>query len=442
MRWRPLPGATSSEIASAAGLNERYVREWLGGMVSADIVEYEPQSKTYTVPAHHLPALTRAGGLDNVARMTQHIAQLGEVEQDIIGCFRNGGGLDYSRFPRFHALRAEEVREIFDNAVVDKILPLADDLPARLRAGIDIADFGCGSGHAINLLAKTFPESRCTGYDFSTEALRTGQAEAAELGLSNVTFKAQDLAQLDIAEAFDAILVFDAIHDQAQPGQGAGQHPSGPSARRGAPDGGRQGIEQPRGQPGHPLGLLAVHRLDDALHDGVTVRRRRGLGTAWGEQLAVSMLGDAGFPRCRWPASTSTRSTTTTSRASELISTGALRRPHPPLRRSGHQLQHVGFDARRNLGEWCLERLHVTVRGQAEAKCRRLTRGQAEGRGDGTAVGVHRAILAVSRPLLSASQITDSEFSAAVRCSYRVKARSSRAPYEQDMTSSRCPDRA
>ena len=271
-----LPGATSSEIASAAGLNERYVREWLGGMVSADIVEYEPQSKTYTVPAHHLPALTRAGGLDNVARMTQHIAQLGEVEQDIIGCFRNGGGLDYSRFPRFHALRAEEVREIFDNAVVDKILPLADDLPARLRAGIDIADFGCGSGHAINVLAKTFPESRCTGYDFSTEALRTGQAEAAELGLSNVTFEAQDLAQLDIAEAFDAILVFDAIHDQAQPGQGAGQHPSGPSARRGAPDGGRQGIEQPRGQPGHPMGFLAVHRLDDALHDGVIVRRRRG----------------------------------------------------------------------------------------------------------------------------------------------------------------------
>ena len=212
-----LPGATSSEIASAAGLNERYVREWLGGMVSADIVEYEPQSKTYTVPAHHLPALTRAGGLDNVAKMAQHIALLGEVEQDIIGCFRNGGGLGYSRYPRFHAVRAEEVRAIFDSAVVDKILPLADGLPARLRAGIDIADFGCGSGHAINVLAKTFPESRCTGYDISADALQTGQAEATELGLTNVTFKAQDLAQLEIADAFDAILVFDAIHDQAQP---------------------------------------------------------------------------------------------------------------------------------------------------------------------------------------------------------------------------------
>ena len=292
-----LPGATSSEIASAAGLNERYVREWLGGMVSADIVEYEPQSKTYTVPPHHLPTLTRAGGLDNVARMTQYIAQLGEVEQDIIGCFRNGGGLDYSRFPRFHAVRAEKVREMFDNALVDKILPLADELPARLRAGIDIADFGCGSGHAINLLAKTFPESRCTGYDFSTEALETGQTEATQMGLSNVTFKAQDLAQLDIAEAFDTILAFDAIHDQAQPAKVLA------NIHRALRPGGvflmvdvkaSSNLEDNRTIPWASwlYTVSTMHCMTVSLSEGGA-----GLGTAWGEQLAVSMLGDAGFPR-------------------------------------------------------------------------------------------------------------------------------------------------
>jgi SAM-dependent methyltransferase len=290
-----LPGATSSEIASGAGLNERYVREWLGGMVSADIVEYEPQSKTYTVPAHHLPALTRAGGLDNVARMTQYIGQLGEVEQDIIGCFRNGGGLDYSRFPRFHTVRAEEVRAIFDNAVVDKILPLADDLPARLRAGIDIADFGCGSGHAINLLAKTFPASRCTGYDFSTEALQTGQTEAAEMGLSNVTFRAQDLAQLDIAEAFDAILVFDAIHDQAQPAKVLANihqalRPGGVLLMVDVKA--SSNLEDNRAIPWASwlYTVSTMHCMTVSLSDGGA-----GLGIAWGEQLAVSMLGDAGF---------------------------------------------------------------------------------------------------------------------------------------------------
>jgi SAM-dependent methyltransferase len=294
-----IPGATSSEVASAAGLNERYVREWLGGMVSADIVEYEPQSKTYTVPAHHLPALTRAGGLDNVAKMAQHIALLGEVEQDIIGCFRNGGGLGYSRYPRFHAVRAEEVREIFDSAVVDKILPLADDLPARLRAGIDIADFGCGSGHAINLLAKTFPESRYTGYDFAADALQTGEAEAKELGLSNVTFKAQDLAQLDIAETFDAILVFDAIHDQAHPAKVLA------NIHRALRPGGvflmvdikaSSNLEDNREIPWASwlYTVSTMHCMTVSLSEGGA-----GLGTAWGEQLAVSMIGDAGFTEVR-----------------------------------------------------------------------------------------------------------------------------------------------
>jgi SAM-dependent methyltransferase len=294
-----IPGATSSEVASAAGLNERYVREWLGGMVSADIVEYEPQSKTYTVPAHHLPALTRAGGLDNVAKMAQHIALLGEVEQDIIGCFRNGGGLGYSRYPRFHAVRAEEVREIFDSAVVDKILPLADDLPARLRAGIDIADFGCGSGHAINLLAKTFPESRYTGYDFAADALQTGEAEAKELGLSNVTFKAQDLAQLDIAETFDAILVFDAIHDQAQPAKVLA------NIHRALRPGGvflmvdikaSSNLEDNREIPWASwlYTVSTMHCMTVSLSEGGA-----GLGTAWGEQLALSMIGDAGFTEVR-----------------------------------------------------------------------------------------------------------------------------------------------
>ena len=37
-----LPPATSQQIADAANLNERYVREWLGGMVVGRIVEYDP----------------------------------------------------------------------------------------------------------------------------------------------------------------------------------------------------------------------------------------------------------------------------------------------------------------------------------------------------------------------------------------------------------------
>src|SRR5690349_17322132 len=218
-RMASLASATSAEIASAAGLDERYVREWLGGMVCAAIIDYDSTTHTYHLPAHHASALTRAGGPDNVAKMAQYIALLGEVEQRIVGCFRNGGGLPYNAFPRFHALRAEESREVVDAALIATILPLVDGLTERLRAGIDVADFGCGSGHAINVMAQAFPASRFTGYDFSEEAIARARAEAAELGLTNARFAAQDLAVLHAPDAFDAIVVFDAIHDQAHPDQ-------------------------------------------------------------------------------------------------------------------------------------------------------------------------------------------------------------------------------
>ena len=109
-----LASASSTEIADAAGLNERYVREWLGGLASAGIITYKARSRAYSLPAHHAAALTRAGGMKNVAKVAQHVAVLGEVEQKIIACFRNGGGLPYSEFPRFHAVRESRRGARFD----------------------------------------------------------------------------------------------------------------------------------------------------------------------------------------------------------------------------------------------------------------------------------------------------------------------------------------
>jgi hypothetical protein len=152
-----LPPATSTQIADAGGLNERYVREWLGGMTTAKIVVRDPVTATYRLPREHAASLTRAAGPDNLARLAQYIAVLGDVEHQIVGCFRNSGGVPYSAYPRFHQIMAEESAGVFDAVLVDGILPLLDRLPDRLRAGIDVADIGCGRGHAINLMAQAFP---------------------------------------------------------------------------------------------------------------------------------------------------------------------------------------------------------------------------------------------------------------------------------------------
>jgi SAM-dependent methyltransferase len=292
-----LAPATSAEIASAAGLDERYAREWLGGMVCAAIIDYDSTTRTYHLPAHHARALTRAGGPGNVAKMAQYIALLGEVEQRIVECFRNGGGLSYKEFPRFHALQAEESGDVFDAGLIGTILPLVDGLTERLRAGIDVADFGCGSGHAINVIAQAFPASRFTGYDFSEEAIATARAEAAELGLSNTSFDARDLAVLDAPEAFDAIVVFDAIHDQVQPDQVL------TNIHRALRTGGDLLVVDMKASSelAHNRGIpwaswlytvSTMHCMTVSLSAGGA-----GLGAAWGQELAVSMLADAGFTR-------------------------------------------------------------------------------------------------------------------------------------------------
>jgi 2-polyprenyl-3-methyl-5-hydroxy-6-metoxy-1,4-benzoquinol methylase len=290
-----LPPASSAQIADAAGLNERYVREWLGGMVSGQIIEYDPSTQTYSLPRHRAAVLTRAAGPDNLARLAQFIPLLGEVEQKIVGCFHNGGGLPYSDYPRFHTLMAEMSGEVFDAALIDVILPMADGLPDRLRAGADVADFGCGSGHAINVMAQAFPASRCTGIDFSEEGLAVGRAEAARLGLDNAAFVAADVAELDKSETYDVITVFDAIHDQAQPARVL------ENIYRGLRQGGVllmvdvKASSQLEDNIGVPLAaylytVSTMHCMSVSLGlDGA------GLGTCWGRQLATSMLADAGF---------------------------------------------------------------------------------------------------------------------------------------------------
>jgi SAM-dependent methyltransferase len=289
------PPSTSAEVAHAAGLNERYVREWLNAMTTAAVLVHHPATGTYVLPAEHAAWLTDDAGPNNLARLTTMLPMLAEVEQGIVRCFREGGGLSYSDYPRFHALMAEDSRAVVDAALLDVVVPLVDGLEARLRGGIDVADIGCGSGHAVNVQAAAFPNSRLTGYDFSMEAIAAARAEATALGLSNARFEVQDVATLDRVGDYDLITAFDAIHDQAHPARVLAH------ISRALRDDGTflmvdiKASSNVEDNLDHPLApfvytVSTMHCMSVSLGlDG------DGLGTAWGEQLAVSMLRDAGF---------------------------------------------------------------------------------------------------------------------------------------------------
>jgi 2-polyprenyl-3-methyl-5-hydroxy-6-metoxy-1,4-benzoquinol methylase len=290
-----LPPSTSYQIASAAHLDERYVREWLAAMVVGRVVEYDPQDRTYQLPQEHAAFLTRASSPDNIAVVAQYIPLMGSVEDGIVEKFEHGGGLPYSAFPHFHEVMAEDSGQTVVSALTEHILPLVPGLTGRLERGIEVLDVGCGSGKALNLLARKFPASRFVGYDFSEEAIVRARAEAREHGTSNVRFEAKDAATLDEKERYDLITTFDAVHDQAKPAAVLGGISDALKA-----DGvylmqDIAGSSHVHKNMDHPIGTFlytvsTMHCMTVSLAQG-----GEGLGTMWGEEKAREMLQEAGF---------------------------------------------------------------------------------------------------------------------------------------------------
>ena len=285
---------TSQQIADKSNLNERYVREWLGAMVTGNIVEFNPTKNSYSLSKEKAELLTREGSF-NFASSMQWIPALAYVEDKIVNCFENGGGVPYESFHRFHIVMAEESAQTVLPALIDKILPLVPNLLDNLKKGIKVLDVGCGSGMALNLMAKNFPKSNFTGYDFSTEAIEFAKEESKKVGNKNTNFEVQDVEHFPQDKKFDLVTAFDAIHDQAAPAKVL------KNIRSAVKDDGvflMQDIgssSQLENNKTHPLGpflytVSCLHCMTVSL-----ALKGHGLGAMWGKEKATQMLNEAGF---------------------------------------------------------------------------------------------------------------------------------------------------
>ena len=290
-----LSPSTSQEIAEAAALQERYVREWLGAMLVGGVVQHDPAAGTWFLPPEHSAVLTRRAGKDNLAKLAQFIGLLASVEHAVVTCFHRGGGVPYSAYTEFHALMSEDSKDMAEALLVEQVVPLVDGLADRLQAGICVADVGCGAGHHLSVLANSYPASTFVGYDFSEAAIAEARSNAAARSLTNVRFEVLDVSDLSGTGPFDLVTAFDAIHDQAHPA--AVLHGI---ANALTPDGEFLMVDirasshphENVGVPGAPLmyGFSLLHCMTVSL-----AQNGAGLGTVWGEQTAVRMLHEAGF---------------------------------------------------------------------------------------------------------------------------------------------------
>jgi ubiquinone/menaquinone biosynthesis C-methylase UbiE len=295
---REMAPATSGEIASKTGLNERYAREWLGAMVTGRVVDVDDNGQRFLLPPEHAAFLTRPAGADNLAVFAQYIPLLGSVEDDIVECFKKGGGVPYAKFPRFHDVMAEDSGQSVLSSLESHIVPLVPGMAERLGSGTQMLDVGCGRGRIINRLAGLYPKSRFTGMDLSGEAVLSAWEEAADKKLRNVEFIVADLSRFDERaeiEAFEFVTTFDAVHDQAKPlnvlrGIYRTLRRDGVYLMQDI-----KGSSYVHKNLDHPLGPLlytvsCMHCMTVSL-----AQNGEGLGAMWGEEKTREYLDKAGF---------------------------------------------------------------------------------------------------------------------------------------------------
>lgn len=210
--------ATSVELATRCGLQERYVREWLGQMAAGGYVEYDPETSRFTLPAEHAPVLAQEAGPMFLGGFYHFLPALVVPLEKLIQAFREGGGVSQAAFHESFWEGLERFTAVgFENFLLQQWIQAVPDLQRTLEFGGFVADVGCGTGRALIKLARAYPKSRYVGYDVHEPNIGKATANAEAAGVKDqVTFRYLDVAQ-GLPETYDLITTFDVVHDSADP---------------------------------------------------------------------------------------------------------------------------------------------------------------------------------------------------------------------------------
>jgi SAM-dependent methyltransferase len=210
--------ATSAELASRTKMNERYMREWLGGMAAAGYLHFDVPTKRFSLPVEHASVLAHENGPFFVGGMYQMLPAFTNVFDGVLTAFRSGGGVSQSQYSEMMWDGLERFTSTwFENLLLQQWIPAMPDVKALLERGCDVADVGCGRGRGLIKLAQAFPRSRYTGYDNFGPTVARATANAREAGVSErVHFEERDVSK-GLPTQFDVITTFDVVHDAVDP---------------------------------------------------------------------------------------------------------------------------------------------------------------------------------------------------------------------------------
>lgn len=296
---------TPADLAEGTGTHERYVREWLCNQAAGGYVVYDYETGTFELPAEQAAVLADPDSPTYLAGVFEIAAAMWAATDRLVDAFRTGQGVGWEQHdPRLYRGVERLFGPMYRSQLIDVWLPALDGVEQQLRNGARVADVGCGHGASTIAMARAYPASRFTGYDYHAPSIAAASKAAAEAGVG-------DRAAFEVADAdflptsgFDLVCLFDCLHDMGDP-VGVAVH-----LRQALTDDGTLLLVEPMAGDEltdnlHPIGRMAyavstaVCTPSSLAQDGAM-----GLGGQAGQARLTEVLGEAGFTHVRRAAST------------------------------------------------------------------------------------------------------------------------------------------
>ncbi len=298
-------GLSPSELAERTGTAERYVREWLNAQAAGGFVEYDPDSGRYDLPPEQAVALTDSDSPAYLPGFFQ--IALGSVLDSprITEAVRTGEGVGWHEHVHdVHEGCERFFRPGYNANLLSEWLPALDGVVSKLERGGRAADVGCGHGASTILMARAFPNSEFTGYDYHAGSIATARERARDAGLEGrARFESEPAASYS-GNDYDLVTMFDCLHDMGDP-VGAARHVHGTLS----PDGTWMIVEPRAGDRVednlNPVGR-AFYSFSTLLCTPASLSQEVGLalGAQAGEARIRDVVQAGGFTRFRRVAET------------------------------------------------------------------------------------------------------------------------------------------
>ncbi|HYX87918.1 MAG TPA: class I SAM-dependent methyltransferase [Gaiellaceae bacterium] len=214
---------TPAELAEAAGVHERYAREWLEHQAASDILEVERdgEERRFRLPEGHDEALLDPSSLNYIAPMGRAVLASIRPIDSLLEAFGTGGGVPYADYgDDLHEGQAMFTRPLFENLLGKEWLPAVPEVHERLLADppARVADVACGQGRSSIEIARAYPKVRVDGIDSDRASIERARENVAGSGVEDrVAFYERDAADAGLAGRYDLVTIFEALHDMSYP---------------------------------------------------------------------------------------------------------------------------------------------------------------------------------------------------------------------------------